>query len=137
MTELQARTALRQAMEDLLEGRVPGPLTGLRLIEVAGVKRHRLTHDNPDLNREFQVRARELNRTKPEVDRVRSLLDAEKARNARLASENRELAKRLEAYATALLDLVEERESLRRALHRERSISEIKPDGREGAVPIG
>lgn len=31
------RQALEQAMDDLLEGRVPGPLTGLRLVELAGV----------------------------------------------------------------------------------------------------
>jgi|GEM_PF-4125868 len=32
----QIRHALERAMDDLLEGRVPGPLTGLRLVELAG-----------------------------------------------------------------------------------------------------
>lgn len=133
----QARAALRQAMDDLLEGRIPGPLTGLRLIEAAGVKRHRLTHDNPDLNQEFQARARELNRTKPEVDRLRAALDAEKARNKKLVLENRELSKRMESYATALLELAEERDGLRTALHREQSVAEIGPVDRERRLPTG
>ena len=45
----EIRAALLQASEDLLEGRLPGPLTGVRLAEAAGVKRHRLTHDNRDI----------------------------------------------------------------------------------------
>lgn len=32
------RAALQSAKDDLLEGRVPGPLTSVRLVEVAGVK---------------------------------------------------------------------------------------------------
>lgn len=81
------RSALQQAKDDLLDGRVPGPLTSTRLVDLAGVKRHRLTHDNPDINDEFQRRARALNRTKPEVDRIRANLDAERHRNKRLVAE--------------------------------------------------
>jgi septal ring factor EnvC (AmiA/AmiB activator) len=106
------RAALQQAKEDLLEGRVPGPLTSTRLVEIAGVKRHRLTHDNPDINDEFQSRARALNRTKPEVDRLRANLDAERERNTRLVTERDTLDRRLKAYSTALLGLLEERDKL-------------------------
>lgn len=119
------RQALEQAMDDLLEGRVPGPLTGLRLVELAGVKRHRLTHDNPDLNREFQARARELNRTKPEVESLRKALAEEKDRNARLTAANRDLDERLIAYATALLDVLEERDALRDAIARREMVTPI------------
>jgi regulator of replication initiation timing len=122
------RQALERAMDDLLEGRVPGPLTGLRLVELAGVKRHRLTHDNPDLNQEFQARAKELNRTKPEVESLRKALGEEKERNARLTADNRDLNERLAAYATALLDLLEERDALRDALSRRDGVT---------AIPIG
>ncbi|HEY8700161.1 MAG TPA: hypothetical protein VIM08_04220 [Arthrobacter sp.] len=121
----QIRHALERAMDDLLEGRVPGPLTGLRLVELAGVKRHRLTHDNRDLNLEFQERATELNRTKPEVESLRKLLSDERERNTRLTAANRDLDKRLKAYATALLDVLEERDSLRDSLSR-----------RERVIPI-
>ncbi|GAP60824.1 hypothetical protein AHiyo1_44200 [Arthrobacter sp. Hiyo1] len=114
----RAREALERAMDDLLEGRVPGPLTGLRLVELAGVKRHRLTHDNPDLNLEFQERARQLNRIKPEVESLRKLLFDERERNAGLVAANRGLDKRLKSYATALLDVLEERDSLRDSLSR-------------------
>jgi hypothetical protein len=97
----QTRQAIERAMDDLLEGRVPGPLTGLRLVELAGVKRHRLTHDNADRNNDFQERARELNRTKPEVESLRMALSDERERNARLTAANRDLDKRLKAYANA------------------------------------
>lgn len=112
----QIRQALERAMDDLLEGRVPGPLTGLRLVELARVKRHRLTHDNPDINDEFQRHARALNRTKPEVDRLRANLDAERQRNKRLVTERDTLDQRLKAYSTALLGLLEERDKLLEAL---------------------
>lgn len=106
------REALRKAKDDLLEGRVPGPLTGLRLAEIAGVKRHRLTHDNPDINDEFQRRARELNRTKPEVESLRAQLTAERERNKKLVAERDLLDRRLKAYASTLLSMIEEREQL-------------------------
>jgi chromosome segregation ATPase len=121
----QIRQALERTMDDLLDGRVPGPLTSLRLVELAGVKRHRLTHDNPDINARFQERARELNRTKPEVENLRKALADEKERNARLTAANRDLDKRLKTYATALLDVLEERDSLRDSLSR-----------RERVIPI-
>ena len=106
------REALQKAKDDLLEGLVPGPLTGLRLAEVAGVKRHRLTHDNPDINEEFQRRARELNRSKPEVDSLRAQLIAERERNKKLVAERDLLDRRLKAYADTLLSMIEERERL-------------------------
>lgn len=111
-----ARDALLRAAEDLLEGRVPGPLTGLRLVEVAGVKRHRLTHDNPDINADFQRRAREQNRTKPEVESLRKKLQAETERNSALIAEREELRARANKYASALLIVTDERDNLLRLL---------------------
>ena len=121
----QARRALQQASDDLLEGRVPGPLTGLRLVELAGVKRHRLTHDNADINAAFQERARALNRTKPEVDQLRSRLSQEIARNSRLKSELTELATRVNNYAAALALVLDERDQLREALNDQQSVMTI------------
>ena len=117
-TQEKIRQALERSMDDLLDGRVPGPLTSLRLVELAGVKRHRLTHDNPEINARFQERTRELNRTKPEVESLRTALSDERQRNARLTAANRDLDKRLKAYANALLDVLEERDSLRNRLAR-------------------
>lgn len=119
------RAALQSAKDDLLEGRVPGPLTSIRLVEVAGVKRHRLTHDNKDINDEFQQRARELNRTKPEVDGLRAQLDDERKRNKRLVSERNALDKRVKAYATALHAVLEERDRLTAALKGQENIHDI------------
>lgn len=107
------RTRLQQAADDLLEGRVAGPLTGLRLVEVAGVKRHRLTHDNPDIAQAFLVRAREINRTKPEVERLRASVEKERERNRRLVRERDALVAQVKAYATALLVVTDERDRLR------------------------
>lgn len=108
-----ARAALLRAADDLLEGRIPGPLTGIRLVEAAGVKRHRLTHDNPDINADFQQRARGINQHKPEIARLRAARDAQHARATRLAAENATLTIRLTAYAAAILALTEERDKLR------------------------
>ena len=119
------RSALQQAKDDLLEGRVPGPLTSTRLVELAGVKRHRLTHDNPDINEEFQRRARALNRTKPEVDRLRANLDAERERNKRLVAERDTLDQRLKAYATALYASLEERDRLIEALKSKGNVTDL------------
>lgn len=113
----EVRAALQRAADDLIEGRVPGPLTGVRLVDVAGVKRHRLTHDNPDINASFQERARALNRTKPEVDLLRARLAKESERNHRLSTEVKELGQRVKNYATALLTVVDERDKLREALN--------------------
>lgn len=110
------REALLRASADLLDGVVPGPLTGIRLVELAGVKRHRLTHDNPDINSEFQRRARQINRTKPEVERLRALLARERETRRRVTNERDELRARVRAYATALLALTEERDRLIRTL---------------------
>lgn len=119
------RSALQQAKEDLLEGRVPGPLTSLRLVELAKVKRHRLTHDNPDINIEFQRRTKELNRTKPEVDRLRANLEKERTRNKRLVAERDGLDKRLKAYATALNNLLDENSRLLETVQRRTNVTSI------------
>ena len=110
------REALLRASADLLDGVVPGPLTGIRLVELAGVKRHRLTHDNPDINSEFQRRARQINQTKPEVERLRAVLARERETRRRVTNERDELRARVQAYATALLALTEERDRLMRTL---------------------
>lgn len=120
-----ARSALMRAADDLLEGRIPGPLTGIRLVEAAGVKRHRLTHDNPDINADFQKRARAINQHKPEIDRLRAARDAQHARATRLASENSALTTRLTAYAAAILVLTEERDKLRANLEASANVTPI------------
>ena len=119
----EARAALERASADLLEGRIAGPLTGLRLIEVAGVKRHRLTHDNPDINATFQLRAKAINRTKPEVDSLQMKLKKETARSARLAAHNDELTVRLNAYANALLVVTDERDRLLKLLQQPSNVT--------------
>lgn len=106
------RVALQKAADDLLEGRVPGPLTGMRLVELANVKRHRLTHDNPDINRSFQQRAREINRSKPEVESLRDQLADEQERTKRLSQERDSLTEELRNYATALMMITNERDQL-------------------------
>lgn len=110
------RQRLTSAASDLLEGRVPGPLTSVRLVEVANVKRHRLTHDNPDVNAEFQRRAREINRTKPEVDSLRNHLDSERATNAELRQKLVEVTARNNDYAATIIGLLDERDRLQLAL---------------------
>lgn len=121
------RDALLRASEQLLDGLVPGPLTAVRLVEIAGVKRHRLTHDNPDINDEFQRRAKLINRTKPEVDRLRAALEQERTARTRIAAERDELRDRLRAYATALLALTEERDRLLRSLSSRDNVSALPP----------
>jgi hypothetical protein len=85
------REGLLSAAEELLNRDILGPLTGLRLAEVAGVKRHRLTHDNPDIGRSFKDRARQLNRHKREVERLQDELAKRKTRTTALVRENQEL----------------------------------------------
>lgn len=108
----KARAALKNAAEQLLDGVAPGPLTGVRLAELAGVKRHRLTHDNPDINIRFQERAREINRSKPEVELLRKRLAQERERNIKLDSDVDSLTLQLRNYATALAFVIDERERL-------------------------
>lgn len=121
-----AREALLAAAEQLLNGDVPGPLTGLRLTEVAGVKRHRLTHDNPDIAQSFKDRARQLNRHKPEVERLQDELAKRKARNSALFTENQELKDRIEAYATRIDELVTERAQLLEAMEGASKVASIR-----------
>lgn len=122
------REALARASEDLLQGRVPGPLTGQRLAELAGVKRHRLTHDNPDINAEFQERARELNRSRPEVEALRVRLQKEKDRSGRLVVERDQARKTVKVYAETIRGLLDERELLMDALDGERRVRPIRRD---------
>jgi regulator of replication initiation timing len=124
-TRQAAREALLAAAEQLLNGDVPGPLTGLRLAEVAGVKRHRLTHDNPDIGQSFKDRARQLNRHKPEVERLQDELAKRKTRNTALFRENQELQDRLEAYATRIDELVTELAPLLEALEGASKVASI------------
>ncbi|MBE1513427.1 hypothetical protein [Nesterenkonia halotolerans] len=114
----EIRDRLQRAADDLLEGRVPGPVTGVRLVELAGVKRHRLTHDNPDINRKFQDDAKQLNRHEPAVTELRKKLRTQQERNKQLFSEVQALSNRVDAYATALAIVTEERDRLTRVLGR-------------------
>lgn len=121
------RATLLRASEALLNGDEPGPLTGLRLIELAGVKRHRLTHDNPDIAADFKNRAQHLNRSKPEVDKLRSEIGLQRERNSKLVAENRELRTRISHYASRITDLVAERDALLEAFETSQNINAISP----------
>ncbi|WAH98196.1 hypothetical protein [Arthrobacter sp. MMS18-M83] len=126
------REALQKAADDLLEGRATGPLTGVRLAELAGVKRHRLTLANPDINAAFQERARQINRSKPEVDALRTQLAEERERAGRLAQERDALARQLRNYAAALLAVTEERDRLLDRLRSSGNVTPLRPGGRPG-----
>lgn len=128
------REALQKAADDLLEGRAAGPLTGVRLAELAGVKRHRLTLDNPDINAAFQERARQINRSKPEVDALRTQLASERERAARLAQERDALARQLCDYASALLVVTEERDHLLDRLQASSNVTPLHSGDRRGHV---
>lgn len=129
LTASAIRTALQRAADDLLEGRIPGPLTGVRLAEAAGVKRHRLTHDNADINVAFQERARSLNHHKPDVERLRAALAAEKSRRRHLTQENAVLVERLSAYASVIMALTEERDQLRMVAASPKNLTAIRTRG--------
>jgi chromosome segregation ATPase len=126
MTEADAiRAALLDAAEALLSGDAPGPLTGVRLAELAGVKRHRLTHGNPDIAADFKDRASQVNRHRPEVDRLRKDLERRQKRNAELFVEVSELRERLAKYATRIDELVVERDRLLEELQLASNVSSI------------
>lgn len=127
------RSALSRSSQELLDGAVVGPLTQGRLIEHAQsflepgivIKRHRLTHENSDINEEFQHRKLELNRTKPEVERLRAQVERAHDRNTKLVRLTDGLQKRLDAYAAALLTVTEERDRLRDALETQTQVPRI------------
>ena len=120
------RAALLAASEALLSGEAIGPLTGVRLVELAGTKRHRLTHDNPDIAAAFKERAGNINRTKPEVERLQVRLKEEQARNARLVEEATTLRNRVELYASRIAELTSHREGLLKALDQNAKVSSIR-----------
>lgn len=113
----------------LLSGEAVGPLTGIRPAELAGVKRHRLVHDNPDIAAAFKQRAAATNRTKPEVDALQKNLKIEKSRNCRLVQENFELRTRLELYASRIAEHVSDRDKLLAAIESGSKIQSMKRAG--------
>ena len=114
MTPFDAeRDQISRAAEALLAGQVPGPLTVVRLAEVAGVKRWRLTHRHPDLMRDFQDRAAHINRENPEILKLRERLSAVDRENRELRARLRDLDDLVARYAQVINELAHECEQLR------------------------
>lgn len=118
MTEREAaRLALLDAVEQLISGDQVGPLTGMRLCEVAGVKRHRLTHDNPDIYRDFMRRVGDS----PNAKELRSTVRPSQSKEiAALRSE-------IQLLSTVLYALAEERDRLKAEIARMSAVVPLLP----------
>jgi sensor histidine kinase regulating citrate/malate metabolism len=100
-----AREHLARTIEQLIDGRIPGPLTVVRLAEAAGVKRWVLTHRHPDLMRDFQQRAAHVNRDNPEVLKLHQRLTQLDTQNKDLRARVRELDDLVARYAQVINEL--------------------------------
>jgi hypothetical protein len=100
-----AREHLARTIEQLIDGRIPGPLTVVRLAEAAGVKRWVLTHRHPDLMRDFQQRAAHVNRDNPEVLKLRQRVTQLDTQNKDLRARVRELDDLVARYAQVINEL--------------------------------
>jgi hypothetical protein len=107
------RDQISRAVEALLAGQVPGPLTVVRLAEAAGLKRWILTHRHPDLMRDFQERAAHINRENPEILKLREQLAAVGSENRELRARLRDLDDLIARYAQVINELAHECEQLR------------------------
>jgi hypothetical protein len=105
VTSPDIRAHLTATIDQLLAGEIPGPLTVVRLAEAAGVKRWILTHQHPDLMRDFQQRAAHINRDNPEVLKLRQRLTELDAQNKQLRTRNRELTDLVNRYAQVINEL--------------------------------
>jgi hypothetical protein len=99
------RVHIARTIDQLIDGRIPGPLTVVRLAEAAGVKRWILTHRHPDLMRDFQQRAADLNRDNPEVLKLRQRVAQLDALNKQLRARVRELDGLAGRYAQVINEL--------------------------------
>jgi hypothetical protein len=96
------RVHIALTIDQLIDGRIPGPLTVVRLAEAAGVKRWILTHRHPDLMRDFQQRAADLNRDNPEILKLRQRVAQLDALNKQLRARVRELDDLAGRYAQVI-----------------------------------
>jgi len=99
------RIHIATTIDQLLDGQIPGPLTVVRLAEAAGVKRWVLTHQHPDLMRDFQHRAAHINRDNPEVIKLRQRITELDTHNKQLRARNRELNDLVDRYAQVINEL--------------------------------
>ncbi|TFC51560.1 hypothetical protein E3O47_07470 [Cryobacterium sp. TMT2-17-1] len=108
MTEDEERAAIKDATSLLTEGKIDGPLTVVRLAEVAGLKRWKLTHKHVDLMRDFQkaIGAERIPRT--ETAALVAKLEAERVRSRNLVIKVRRLESILERYAVVISELTSE-----------------------------
>ena len=110
MTDPDLRAHIAATIGQLLDGQIPGPLTVVRLAEAAGVKRWVLTHQHPDLMRDFQHRAAHINRDNPEVLKLRQRITELDEHNKQLRARNRELTDLVDRYAQVINELARRQE---------------------------
>jgi hypothetical protein len=100
-----AREHLARTIDHLIDGQIPGPLTVVRLAEAAGVKRWVLTHRHPDLMRDFQQRAANINRDNPEILKLHQRVTQLDTQNKDLRARVRELDDLVARYAQVINEL--------------------------------
>ena len=115
MTEDEERDAINEAASMLLAGKVEGPLTVVRLAEVAGLKRWKLTHKHVDLMRAFQAETGAERSVIADTEAAEAALVAEKEKSRALASNIRRLESILERYAIVIGELTSELHEARKS----------------------
>lgn len=108
MTDDEERAAISGAATMLVGGKVDGPLTVIRLAEVAGLKRWKLTHKHVDLMRAFQEAIGTERRQQIGTAAVAAQLEAERVHSRNLGIELRRLESLLERYAVVISELTSE-----------------------------
>ena len=116
-------------MSDLLGGLVPGPLTVVRLSEVAGLKRWKLTHQHTDLMHMFQTAAGtiRIGEGVSRHDALSASLEAERAKSKALTKEIRRLESVLERYAIVVSELSFELSELQLRTAEGSNVTDIHP----------
>lgn len=99
------RDQIRTAIDELVNGAVVGPLTVVRLAEVAGLPRWKLTHRHVDLKEAFQTAVGATPAGRANEERLEERLTAERAANETLRAEVRRLKEHLELYASVIAEL--------------------------------
>lgn len=105
MTDEGDRAAIELATTKLIDGSVEGPLTVVRLAEVAGLKRWKLTHKHTDLMHRFQNQIGMQSTRERLESELQTRLDSEVDKNRALAGENRRLNSVLERYVVVISEL--------------------------------
>lgn len=115
MTEDEERDAINKATSMLFAGKVEGPLTVVRLAEVSGLKRWKLTHKHVDLMRAFQAEIGAERSVIADTEAAKAALVEEKMKSRALASNVRRLESILERYAIVISELTSELHEARRS----------------------